>query len=149
MTELDPTRPLTTLRTLAAIGVLAFTLAGCSTAAPADTTEPTDTSTSEETETDSAVEEEAEDGEVVIIGEDLPSGTVALLAKVYAEGRDPQPTVEFLDATTVRFTFPEGISESDAISNCQIAWSAMEAEGVQIYFAVGDEEADCNALIEG
>ena len=35
------------------------------------------------------------DGEATVLGADLTSSTAALLAKIYAEGRDAMPTVEF------------------------------------------------------
>jgi hypothetical protein len=68
---------------------------------------------------------------------------------VYAEGRDPIPTVEFLDATTVRFAWPAGLTEQQALDNCQIAYGALSGEGIRVLIAVGDAEADCTAEVEG
>lgn len=141
--------PTTALRALAIIGTLAFALSGCApastdsegTAEPSTSTEDQGTSGDDTSPTDS--------DEVNVIGGDLAGSTALLLATTYAEGRDPQPTVEFLDATTVRFDFPAGLNESAAIGNCQIAYGVMDGEGVRVFLKVGDAEQDCTAYIEG
>ncbi len=134
----------TKLRLLAVAAALTLALTGCSTAAPAstddllpDVVDQGDTGGSN-------------DGQVTVIGADLASGTAVMLAEVYAEGRDPIPTVEFLDATTVRFAWPAGsLTEGDALGNCQIAYGALSGEGIRVLIAVGDAEADCTADVEG
>lgn len=138
----------TPLRLLAIAGALTLALTGCSTAAPVSTDDIIpDVADAGDTGGDAAG---SNDGEVTVIGADLASGTAVLLAEVYAEGRDPIPTVEFLDATTVRFAWPAGsLSESDALGNCQIAYGALSGEGIRVLIAVGDAEADCTAEIEG
>lgn len=130
---------------LALVGVLALSLAGCSSPA---SVEPADgeTSTSDETAPEETTSDETADGEVVVIGGDLASGTAVLLAETYADGRDPKPTVEFLDATTVRFAFPDGVDE---LGNCQIAYGVMSGEGVRVLMTVGATEFDCTAEVEG
>jgi hypothetical protein len=136
------------LRLWAIAGALTLALTGCSTAAPLSTDDIIpDVVDAGDTGGDASSEN---DGEVVVIGEDLTSFTAALLAKVYAEGRDPIPTVEFLDATTVRFGWPaDSLSEVDALGNCQIAYGALNGEGIRVLIAVGDAEADCTAEIQG
>jgi hypothetical protein len=136
------------LRLWAIAGALTLALTGCSTAAPLSTDDIIpDVVDAGDTGGDASSEN---DVEVVVIGEDLTSFTAALLAKVYAEGRDPIPTVEFLDATTVRFGWPaDSLSEVDALGNCQIAYGALNGEGIRVLIAVGDAEADCTAEIQG
>jgi hypothetical protein len=136
------------LRSLAVAGALTLALTGCSTAAPVSTDDIIpDVADAGDTGGDAGGDN---DGQVTVIGADLASGTAVLLAEVYAEGRDPIPTVEFLDATTVRFAWPAGsLSESDALGNCQIAYGALNGEGIRVLIAVGDAEADCTAEIEG
>lgn len=137
-----------TLRLLAVAAALTLSLTGCSTAAPVSTDDIVpDVADAGDTGGDAAGDN---DGEVTVIGADLASSTAVLLAEVYAEGRDPIPTVEFLDATTVRFAWPAGsLSEGDALGNCQIAYGALSGEGIRVLIAVGDAEADCTAEIEG
>jgi|GEM_PF-3284088 hypothetical protein len=151
----SPLTAKTALRALAIIGTLAFALSGCAPSAvsndgaaePSTSTEGQENSGDEDS---SADDETATDSdEVTVIGGDLPDSTVLLLATIYAKGRDPQPTVEFLDATTVRFSFPAGLSESDAIGNCQIAYGALNGEGVRVFTKFGDAEQDCTAYVEG
>lgn len=139
---------LLTFRSLAIAGALTLALTGCSTAAPVSTDEILpDVVDAGDTGGDASGEN---DGEATVIGADLTSTTAALLAKVYAEGRDPIPTVEFLDATTVRFGWPaDSLSEVDALGNCQIAYGALNGEGIRVLIAVGDAEADCTAEVEG
>ncbi|WP_439565077.1 hypothetical protein [Microcella sp.] len=136
------------LRLLAVAAALTLALTGCSTAAPVSTDEIIpDAADAGDTGGDAGG---GNDGQVTVIGADLTSSTAALLAEVYAEGRDPIPTVEFLDATTVRFAWPAGsLSESDALGNCQIAYGALNGEGIRVLIAVGDAEADCTADVEG
>jgi hypothetical protein len=136
------------LRLWAIAGALTLALTGCSTTVPLSTDDIIpDAVDAGDTGGDASGEN---DGEVVVIGEDLTSFTAALLAKVYAEGRDPIPTVEFLDATTVRFGWPaDSLSEVDALGNCQIAYGALNGEGIRVLIAVGDAEADCTAEIQG
>lgn len=143
-----PTLRTPTVRLLAVAGVLAIALTGCSAAAPASTDDIIpDVVDAGDTGGDASG---TDDGEVTVIGADLASGTAVMLAEVYAEGRDPIPTVEFLDATTVRFAWPAGaLTESDALGNCQIAYGALSGEGIRVLIAVGDAEADCTAEIEG
>lgn len=139
-------------RALAVAGALAFALTGCSTAAPVSTDDliPDVAELGDPGGSTDSNAGEVGDGEVTVIGADLTSGSAALIAEIYAEGRDPIPTVEFLDATTVRFTWPEGsLTEEQALSNCQIAYGSMSGEGVRVLFAIGDAEADCTAEIEG
>ncbi len=139
-------------RSLAIAGALTFVLAGCSAPAPASSDDVLqEVVDAGEPSGDAGGDEAAEsDSGVTVIGADLTSGTAVLLAEVYAEGRDPMPTVEFLDATTVRFAWPEGsLTESDALGNCQIAYGALSGEGIRVLIAVGDAEADCTAEIEG
>lgn len=133
----------TTTLTLALTSLAALALTGCSSPAGPVTPTTTDGTTTEE----STVEAPSNDSdEVVVIGGDLVSFTVRLLAEKYAEGRDPHPTVEFLDATTVRFAFPDGV---DDLGNCQIAYGVMSGEGVRVLMTVGATEFDCTAEIEG
>ncbi len=135
------------LRLWAIAGAVTLALTGCSTAAPLSTDDIIpDVVDAGDTGGDASGEN---DGEVTVIGEDLTTGTAALLAKVYAEGRDPIPTVEFLDATTVRFAWPAGLTEQQALDNCQIAYGALSGEGIRVLIAVGDAEADCTAEVEG
>ena len=139
------------LRQPSAIALLvlagAIALTGCSATADASTAgSSTDTGTSSTESTDDGA---SADGEVQVIGEDLPSYTGLLLATTYAEGRDPQPTVEFLDATSVKFTFPEEFPLEQAISNCQIAWGSLQGEGIHVYITSGSVEQDCTAEMEG
>ncbi len=135
------------LRLFAIAGALTMALTGCSTAGPVTTDDILpDVVDAGDTGGDASGEN---DGEVTVIGEDLTSTTAALLAKVYAEGRDPIPTVEFLDATTVRFAWPAGLTEQQALDNCQIAYGALSGEGIRVLIAVGDAEADCTAEVEG
>ncbi len=151
MTTLNLRQP--TVRLLAVAAALTLALTGCSTAAPVSTD---DISTDDivpnvvdagDTGGDAAGDN---DGEVTVIGADLTSGTAVLLAEVYAEGRDPIPTVEFLDATAVSFAWPAGsLTEGDALGNCQIAYGALSGEGIRVLIAVGDAETDCTAEIEG
>ena len=138
----------TTLRVLAVAGALALALTGCSAAAPVSTDDIIpDVVDQGDTGGDAGGNN---DGDVTVIGADLASSTAVLLAETYAEGRDPIPTVEFLDATTVRFAWPAGsLSESDALGNCQIAYGALSGEGIRVLIVVGDAEADCTAEIEG
>lgn len=131
---------------LGAAAMLALALTGC---AGTPTTPDSDTADAPIAEAETQTEADTSSDEVVVIGGELPSGTVALLAETYAKGRDPRPTVEFLDATTVRFEFPSALGESDLIGNCQIAWGSLEAEGVQIFIVDPSTETDCNALITG
>lgn len=135
----------TPILSLALVGVLALSLAGCSAPASDDPASP-GTTTSDETATEESAPEETTSDEVVVIGGDLASGTAVLLAETYADGRDPKPTVEFLDATTVRFAFPDGVDE---LGNCQIAYGVMSGEGVRVLMTVGATEFDCTAEIEG
>lgn len=135
----------TPILSLALVGVLALSLAGCSAPASVDPAAPEST-TSDDTTTEESATEETTSDEVVIIGGDLVSLTVRLLAEKYAEGRDPRPTVEFLDATTVRFAFPDG---ADELGNCQIAYGVMSGEGVRVLMTVGANEFDCTAEVEG
>ncbi len=142
----------TTLRLLAIVGALTIALTGCSTAAP----DSVDDLVPEAADAGDTGGDAGDDGggdaagEVTVIGADLASSTAVMLAEVYAEGRDPIPTVEFLDATTVRFAWPAGsLSEGDALGNCQIAYGALSGEGIRVLFAVGDAETDCTAEIEG
>lgn len=147
----------TTLRALAVAGTLALALTGCSTAAPVstddlipDVVDQGDTGGDAGGSGSEDGGSEDGDGEVTVIGADLASGTAVSLAEVYAEGRDPIPTVEFLDATTVRFAWPAGsLTEGDALGNCQIAYGALSGEGIRVLIAVGDAETDCTAEIEG
>lgn len=143
-----PTLRTLTVRLLAVAGVLAIALTGCSAAAPASTDDIIpDVVDAGDTGGDASG---TDDGEVTVIGADLASSTAVLLAETYAEGRDPIPTVEFVDATTVRFAWPAGaLTESDALGNCQIAYGALSGEGIRVLIAVGDAEADCTAEIEG
>ena len=135
------------LRLWAIAGALTLALTGCSTTAPVSTDDIIpDVVDAGDAGGDASGEN---DGEVTVIGEDLTSSTAALLAKVYAEGRDPIPTVEFLDATTVRFAWPSGLTEQQALDNCQIAYGALSGEGIRVLIAVGDAEADCTAEVEG
>lgn len=136
------------LRLLAVAGALTLALTGCSTAAPASTDDLLpDVVDQGDTGGDAGG---SNDGQVTVIGADLASGTAVMLAEVYAEGRDPIPTVEFLDATTVRFAWPAGsLTEGDALGNCQIAYGALSGEGIRVLIAVGDAETDCTAEIEG
>lgn len=136
------------LRLLAVAAALTLALTGCSTAAPVSTDDLIpDAADAGDTGGDAGGDN---DGQVTVIGADLTSSTAALLAEVYAEGRDPIPTVEFLDATTVRFAWPAGsLTESDALGNCQIAYGALNGEGIRVLIAVGDAEADCTADVEG
>ncbi len=136
------------LRSLAVAGVLTLALTGCSAGAPVSTDELLpDVVDQGDTGGDAGG---SNDGEVTVIGADLTSGTAAKLAEVYAEGRDPIPTVEFLDATTVRFAWSAGaLTEGDALGNCQIAYGVLSGEGIRVLFAVGDAETDCTAEIEG
>ncbi len=140
------------LRSLAVVGALAVALSGCSTAAPASTDEliPDVAELGDPGGDSGGGAGDVGDDEVTVIGADLTTGSAALIAEIYAEGRDPIPTVEFLDATTVRFAWPEGsLTEDQALSNCQIAYGSMSGEGVRVLFAIGDAEADCTAEIEG
>ncbi len=132
MTE-NPFVPPVALRSLIVAGVLAFTLAGCSASAP-------ESSGSENNAPESSEKEGNE--EVTVIGEELPGTTALRLATTYAEGRDIVPTVEFVDATTVRFSFADG---ADALNECQIAWSVMNGEGIYVYIDVAGTELDCSA----
>lgn len=143
-----PTLRTPTVRLLAVAGALAIALTGCSAAAPASTDDIIpDVVDAGDTGGDASG---TDDGEVTVIGADLASSTAVLLAETYAEGRDPIPTVEFVDATTVRFAWPAGaLTESDALGNCQIAYGALSGEGIRVLIAVGDAEADCTAEIEG
>ena len=136
------------LRLLAVAAALTLALTGCSTAAPAGTDDLLpDVVDQGDTGGDAGG---SNDGQVTVIGADLASGTAGSLAEVYAEGRDPIPTVEFLDATTVRFAWPAGsLTEGDALGNCQIAYGALSGEGIRVLIAVGDAETDCTAEIEG
>ena len=135
------------LRLLAVAGALTLALTGCSTAAPVGTDDIIpDVADAGDTGGDAAGDNA---GEVTVIGEDLTSFTAALLAKTYAEGRDPIPTVEFLDATTVLFTWADGPDTIDVLGNCQIAYGALNGEGIRVLVAVGDAEVDCTAEIEG
>lgn len=147
-TSVRPRAALFALRSLAVAGALALALTGCSTAAPVSTDDIIpDVADAGDTGGDAGG---SNDGEVTVIGADLASGTAVMLAEVYAEGRDPIPTVEFLDATTVRFAWPAGsLTEGDALGNCQIAYGALSGEGIRVLIAVGDAEADCTAEIEG
>ena len=136
------------LPAVALIGAAVFVLAGCSSPAAVSTDDLIpDVVDVGDTGGDAGGDN---DGEVTVIGADLASSTAVLLAEVYAEGRDPIPTVEFVDATTVRFAWPAGaLTESDALGNCQIAYGALSGEGIRVLIAVGDAEADCTAEIEG
>ena len=135
------------LRLWAIAGALTLALTGCSTAAPLSTDDIIpDVVDAGDTGGDASGEN---DGEVVVIGEDLTTFTAALLAKVYAEGRDPIPTVEFLDATTVLFTWAEGSDTIDVLGNCQIAYGALSGEGIRVLITAGSEELDCTAEIQG
>ena len=136
------------LPAVALIGAAVFVLAGCSSPAAVSTDDLVpDVVDVGDTGGDAGGDN---DGEVTVIGADLASSTAVLLAEVYAEGRDPIPTVEFVDATTVRFAWPAGsLTESDALGNCQIAYGALSGEGIRVLIAVGDAEADCTAEIEG
>lgn len=137
----------TTLRVLAVAGALALALTGCSAAAPVSTDDLIpDVVDQGDTGGDAGG---SNDGEVTIIGADLASSPAVLLAEVYAEGRDPIPIVEFLDATTVRFAWDAGLTEQQALDNCQIAYGALNGEGIRVLIAIGDAEADCTAQIEG
>lgn len=138
------TAPRTPILSLALVGMLALSLAGCS--SPVSDGAAPDGTTSEETTSDESAPDGTSDDEVVVIGGDLVSLTVRLLAEKYAEGRDPQPTVEFLDATTVRFAFPDGVDE---LGNCQIAYGVMSGEGVRVLMTVGATDFDCTAEIDG
>lgn len=139
---------ISTLRALAVAGALALALTGCSAAAPVSTDDIIpDVVDQGDTGGDASGEN---DGEVTVIGADLTTSTAALLAEIYAEGRDPIPTVEFLDATTVRFAWPEGsLDEGQAISNCQIAYGSLTGEGIRVFVAIGSAETDCTAFVEG
>ena len=136
------------LPAVALIGAAVFVLAGCSSPAAVSTDDLVpDVVDVGDTGGDAGGDN---DGEVTVIGADLASSTAVLLAEVYAEGRDPIPTVEFVDATTVRFAWPAGsLTESDALGNCQIAYGALSGEGIRVLIAVGDAEANCTAEIEG
>jgi len=135
------------LRSAAIVGAIALALTGCSTAASVSTDDIIpDVADAGDTGGDAAGEN---DGEVTVIGEDLTSGTAALLAKVYAEGRDPIPTVEFLDATTVRFSWADGPDTIDVLGNCQIAYGALSGEGIRVLITAGSDELDCTAEVEG
>lgn len=153
MTELTTPRHLTphALRSLVVIGALALSLAGCAggPAASSSDSGSGDSAADSSNSDSSASSDSSGDGEVQVIGEDLPSFTALLLAKTYAEGRDPQPTVEFLDPTSVRFTFPTEFPEAQAIGNCQIAWGALQGEGIHVYITSGAVEQDCTAYMEG
>ena len=136
------------LPAVALIGAAVFVLAGCSSPAAVSTDDLIpDVVDVGDTGGDAGGDN---DGEVTVIGADLASSTAVLLAEVYAEGRDPIPTVEFVDATAVRFAWPAGsLTESDALGNCQIAYGALSGEGIRVLIAVGDAEANCTAEIEG
>ncbi|MDF1478826.1 hypothetical protein PYV02_06970 [Leifsonia sp. H3M29-4] len=144
MIDTEPRRRLAAA--LGAAAILALALTGC---AGTPTTPDSGTADAPIAEAETQTEADTSSDEVVVIGGELPSGTVALLAETYAKGRDPRPTVEFLDAMTVRFEFPSALGESDLIGNCQIAWGSLEAEGVQIFIVDPSTETDCNALITG
>ena len=134
-------------RALRAAGVLAVVLSGGSVAVPLSTDDLIpDTVDAGDTGGDASGDN---DGQVTVVGADLTSFTAALLAETYAEGRDPMPSVEFLDATTVQFTWADPLTEEQAIGNCQIAWGVMDGEGIRALFAAGGAESDCTALIEG
>ncbi len=136
-----------TLRSLAVAGALALTLTGCSAGVPLST--------------DDIIPDEVDagdcggdvsgdnDGQVTIVGGDLASFSANLLAENYAEGRDPIPTVEFLDASTVVFGFPGDLTESQVIGNCQIAWGVLNGESIRVLFTLGTEDYDCTAFMEG
>lgn len=146
-TALRPRAALLTIRSLAIAGALTLALTGCSTAAPVSTDEILpDVVDAGDTGGDASGEN---DSQVTVIGADLTSGTAAMLAEVYAEGRDPIPTVEFLDATTVRFSWTDGPDVVDVFGNCQIAYGALSGEGIRVLITAGSEELDCTAEVEG
>jgi hypothetical protein len=149
----SPLTAKTALRALAIIGTLAFALSGCAPSATGSDGAAEPSTFAQEgnagDEESSAGDDTATDSdEVTVIGGDLTTYSALLLATTYAEGRDPQPTIEFLDETTVRFSFPGGLSEEQAIGNCQIAYGVMNGEGVRVFMKVGDAEQDCTAYIE-
>jgi hypothetical protein len=155
MTDLLTPSPSLALRALIVCGALTLALSGCS-AGASDTSADTDTSAGTDTSSsssDSGADDDAgsgdDDDEVTVIGEDLPSYTGLLLATNYAESRDPHPTVEFLDATSVKFTFPEEYPLEQSITNCQIAWGSLSGEGIHVYITSGSVEQDCTAEMEG
>lgn len=136
-----------TLRSLAVAGALALALAGCSAVVPLSTDDMIpDEVDAADTGGDASGEN---DDEVTVVGADLTSFSAALLAETYAEGRDPMPTAEFLDANTVLFGFGGDLTEEQVIGNCQIAWGVMSGESIRVLFTLGTEDFDCTAYMEG
>ncbi|MGV8969120.1 MAG: hypothetical protein ACOH1J_01585 [Microbacteriaceae bacterium] len=141
-----------TLRIFAIVGALSLGLTGCVSGSDAggstDTADSVTEGDSSGTDTDSDTGTSGGAEEVSVTGGDLTTFTALLLATNYAEGRDPWPTVEFLDATTVRFAFPAEVSEEKTIGNCQIAWGVMSGEGIRVLTSYAGSEQDCTATME-
>ncbi len=136
--------------------LLALSIAGCSAPAATDA-DPVDAGSppaasdggAASPADDAEPDEPVADDEPEVIGAELASGTAVLLAEVYASGRTPVPSIEFVDAATVRFTFAGSLSESDRIGYCQIAWGSLSGEGVDAVVIDDETENDCTALIDG
>ena len=136
-------RSRTALRTAALVAALALTLSGCASGTGDSNTPGVPPAASTDTESDSNSDE------ISVVGGDLVSSTVERLATTYAKGREPQPSVEFVDATTVVFAFPVGVTADEALNHCQIAYGVMSGEGIRVLMNVGDAQDDCTALVEG